>query len=274
MRPPWLDKSWSRESDRWDSQGETQGPEHTESHRPGEDTGSILNTQRDLRERWRGLACTQMTILQGRMWYTVEKHKIFKKAEEMSYFRLRRARKASRSWGEVKWEEANIPNEGKSVNMIIMGSICGFVHPVTYRPTFALFPIQWWLKSSPVPVFSEFKVPASWRKEIRLVLIPVKPLRFWAYLLLQHSTARLWPPVLNEVLIIYQLLWCLSHTSPWHDDILSAWDSSISKFSSHLHGHLLATVIVPHNGLLSERKKWKPKIQKIHAKMSSPPKDQ
>lgn len=54
MRPPWLERSRRRESGRWDPQGKTEGLEHTQSHRPGQDMESILNVlgsqQRDLRD--------------------------------------------------------------------------------------------------------------------------------------------------------------------------------------------------------------------------------
>lgn len=52
-------------------------------------------------------------------------------------------------------------------------------------------------KVHPMPVFKELTVPANRREEMRLVLIPVKPLGFRVDLLLQHSIARL-----NDVPIV------------------------------------------------------------------------
>lgn len=56
--------------------------------------------------------CTEITIMQGRRWYTGKRYGAPKKLEERGYYRLRRARKASGGCIDGQWERPTFQRTG------------------------------------------------------------------------------------------------------------------------------------------------------------------
>lgn len=115
----------------------------------------IGSLQWDLREEWDewGLIWTLVTRAwqNGRLWFTTERHKVFKKLGERDWNNLsRELQETPESFKKAAAFELSIhsmggsqlSNEGEVVSMMLMGFVCWFIHSFTYHwPLSALHPI-------------------------------------------------------------------------------------------------------------------------------------